>query len=146
MQASTFPQTVKVVGASGPISLGKQFAGRQVLVEEKEAGVWLIRTATVIPDNERWLHETQAASDMARALVWSKQHPASDLRNDALLATAAIRAQMKSLTYAVDMSLNGEPETARLILGDLFNAQIGFEQLAMLTDKPIAMRPYPKPR
>ena len=62
MQASTFPQTVKVVGASGPISLGKQFAGRQVLVEEKEAGVWLIRTATVIPDKERWLHDTQAAS------------------------------------------------------------------------------------
>ena len=146
MQASTSPPTVKVVGANGQISLGKQFAGRQVLVEEKEAGVWLIRTATVIPDNERWLHETQAASNLARALVWSKQHPASELRNDALLATAAIRAQMKSLTYAVDMSLNGEPETARLILSDLFNAKIGFEQLAMLTAKPIALRPCPKPR
>ncbi len=53
MQANTSPPTVKVVGANGQISLGKQFAGRQVLVEEKEAGVWLIRTATVIPDNER---------------------------------------------------------------------------------------------
>ena len=116
------------------------------MVEEKEAGVWLIRTAIVIPDNERWVHDTQAASNLARALVWSKQHLASELRNDALLATAAIRAQMKSLTYAVDMSLNGEPETARLILSDLFNAKIGFEQLAMLTAKPIALRPYPKPR
>ena len=146
MQASTSPPTVKVVGANGQISLGKQFAGRQVLVEDKEAGVWLIRTATVIPDNERWLHETQAGSDLARALDWSKQHPASDFRNDALLATASTRAAMKSLTYAVDMSLNGEPETARLILGDLFNAKTGFEQLAMLTAKPIALRPYPKPR
>ncbi|MSQ75195.1 MAG: hypothetical protein EXR34_05380 [Rhodoferax sp.] len=89
MQASTSPPTVKVVGANGQISLGKQFAGRQVLVEEKEAGVWLIRTATVIPDNERWLHETQAASDLARALDWSKQHPASDIQTDALLAAAA---------------------------------------------------------
>jgi len=53
---------------------------------------------------------------------------------------------MKSLTYAVDMSLNGEPETARLILRDLVNATLGFEQLAMLTAKPIALRPYPKPR
>ena len=103
MQASTSPPTVKVVGANGQISLGKQFAGRQVLVEDKEAGVWLIRTATVIPDNERWLHGTQAASDLARALVWSNQHPAPDIRNDALLATAAIRPPMKSLTYAVDM-------------------------------------------
>jgi hypothetical protein len=46
-------------------------------------------TAVVIPENERWLHETQAASDLARALDWSKQQPASDLQADALLATAA---------------------------------------------------------
>jgi len=89
MQASTSPPTVKVVGANGQISLGKQFAGRQVLAEEKETGVWLIRTATVIPDNELWLHPTQAAPDLARALEWSKQHPASDVQTDALLAPAA---------------------------------------------------------
>ena len=29
------PPTVKVIGANGQISLGKQFAGRQVLVEEQ---------------------------------------------------------------------------------------------------------------
>jgi len=45
--------TVKVVGQNGQISLGKEFAGRQVLVEEREPGVWLIRTAKVIPENER---------------------------------------------------------------------------------------------
>ncbi|MCF8169325.1 MAG: hypothetical protein K9K38_13365 [Rhodoferax sp.] len=89
MQAIASPPTVKVVGANGQISLGKQFAGRQVLVEEQEAGVWLIRTATVIPDNERWLHEAQAASDLTRALEWSRQHPASDVQTDTLLATAA---------------------------------------------------------
>jgi hypothetical protein len=59
------------------------------LVEEKETGVWPIRTATVIPDNERWLHATQVASDLARALEWSKQHPASEIQTDALLAAAA---------------------------------------------------------
>lgn len=89
MQTIASPPTVKVVGANGQISLGKQFAGRQVLVEEQEAGVWLIRTATVIPDNERWLHGAQAASDLARALEWSKQHPASDVQTDNLLTAAA---------------------------------------------------------
>ena len=89
MPATIPSPTVKVIGANGQISLGKQFAGRQVLVEEKEAGVWLIRTATVIPDNERWLHEVKAASDLARALEWSKQHPASDVQTDTLLAAAA---------------------------------------------------------
>ena len=49
MQVIASQATVKVVGANGQISLGKQFAGRQVLIEEQEAGVWLIRTATVTP-------------------------------------------------------------------------------------------------
>jgi hypothetical protein len=34
---------------------------------------------------------------------------------------------------AATLFLNGEPETARLILRDLVNATIGFEQLATLT-------------
>ena len=88
MQTIASPPTVKVIGANGQISLGKQFAGRQVLVEEQEAGVWLIRTATVIPDNERWLHEAQAASDLARAVAWSTQNPASDSQTDTLLVAA----------------------------------------------------------
>ena len=64
--------SVKVIGSNGQISLGKQFAGRQVLVEELESGVWLVRTATVIPDNERWLHQPQAATDLKNALAWTQ--------------------------------------------------------------------------
>lgn len=89
MAGITLSASVKVVGANGQISLGKQFAGRQVLVEEQEAGVWLIRTATVIPDNERWLHEPQAAADLERAMAWSAEQSASDAHTDAILATAA---------------------------------------------------------
>lgn len=37
---------------------------------------------------------------------------------------------------AATLFLNGEPETARLVLRDLVNATIGFEQLAVLTAKP----------
>ena len=40
------------------------------------------------------------------------------------------------LDEAATLFLNGEPETARLILRDLINATIGFEQLATLTAKP----------
>ena len=50
------------------------------------------------------------------------------------------------LDEAATLFFNGEPETARLILSDLVNAEMGFEQLAMLTAKPIALRPCPKPR
>ncbi len=40
------------------------------------------------------------------------------------------------LEEAATLFLNGEPETARLILRDLVNATLGFEQLAALTSKP----------
>ncbi len=40
------------------------------------------------------------------------------------------------LDEAATLFLNGEPETARLILRDLVNATIGFEQLATVTAKP----------
>jgi hypothetical protein len=69
---------VKVIGTNGQISLGKQFAGRQVLVEEHEPGVWLIRTATVVPDNERWLQQPVAINDLRRALDWSSKNRADD--------------------------------------------------------------------
>jgi DNA-binding phage protein len=40
------------------------------------------------------------------------------------------------LDEAISLFLNGEPETARLILRDLVNATIGFEKLAIETSKP----------
>ena len=85
MTALASHSSVKVVGANGQISLGKQFAGRQVLVEEHEPGVWMVRTATVMPDNERWLNETQAAVDLQSALAWATATPASDSNTDALM-------------------------------------------------------------
>lgn len=89
MQVVSSPPTVKVIGANGQISLGKQFAGRQVLVEEQESGVWLIRTASVIPDNERWLHEPMTAAELAHAMAWSQKHPATDAQSDEVLSAAA---------------------------------------------------------
>jgi hypothetical protein len=80
---------VKTIGANGQISLGKQFAGRQVLVEEQEAGVWLIRTADIIPHNERRLHEPEHRAELDAALVWATGHAASDADADALLKRLA---------------------------------------------------------
>ena len=76
--------TVKVVGQNGQISLGKEFAGRQVLVEEREPGVWLIRTAKVIPENELWLHQPQAGKDLERALAWAQQNPPRETSEEGL--------------------------------------------------------------
>lgn len=40
------------------------------------------------------------------------------------------------LDEAATLFLNGEPETARMMLRDLVNATVGFEALAAMTHKP----------
>lgn len=40
------------------------------------------------------------------------------------------------LDEAATLFLNGETDTARLVLRDLVNATVGFEQLATVTNKP----------
>lgn len=78
--------SVKVIGTNGQISLGKQFAGRHVLVEEQEPGVWLIRTATVVPDSQRWLQNPKVMADLEKALDWAMANPPNDSNVDELLA------------------------------------------------------------
>lgn len=79
------PPSVKVVGTNGQISLGKQFAGRRVLIEEREPGVWLVRPATVVPDNESWLHQPKAAEALQKALSWAQNNDPDDSSVDAVL-------------------------------------------------------------
>ncbi len=59
--------SVKVAGRQQP-DFARQGICRAsgMLVEEPEPGVWTVRTATVIPDNERWLH-APAVKESARA-------------------------------------------------------------------------------
>ena len=63
----TAKQVVKQVGVSGQISLGKEFAGRTVVVDSSEPGVWVIKTAQTIPDSELWLHQPEAVERLDRA-------------------------------------------------------------------------------
>jgi hypothetical protein len=65
---------VKTIGASGQISLGKQYAGRTVTIDQPEEGVWVIKTAQVIPDNELWLHTPEVKAQLDRAWEWALTH------------------------------------------------------------------------
>ena len=78
-------QTVKTIGVNGQISLGKEFAGQQVLIEVPETGVWLIRTADVIPHNERWLHEPEQRKKLDAAMAWAAEHGTSTENADDIL-------------------------------------------------------------
>ena len=69
---------IKTVGASGQISLGKKYAGRTVTISQVEEGVWTVKTAQVIPDNELWLHTPEVQASLARALEWSAKNPQTE--------------------------------------------------------------------
>ncbi len=74
-------ETIKIVGSSGQISLGKKFAGRHVLVDEIEPGTWIVKLGRFIPENELWLHSGAVKEDLDKAINWAEQTPpqSSDL-------------------------------------------------------------------
>ena len=75
---------VKTVGRSGQIALGKAYAGRQVLVEQRDPGVWLVKLGAFIPDDERWLHAPDVKADLDEAIAWAETHPAAETDLDEL--------------------------------------------------------------
>lgn len=74
--------TVKTIGSSGQIALGKEYAGRHVLIDEVERGVWVVKLGDFVPDSERWLHQPSAKADLEEAIAWAENHPprATDLK------------------------------------------------------------------
>lgn len=78
------PRT-KTVTASGHLSLGKRFAGVNVVIDESEPDVLTIR----IPRPEAWLHTPKAAADLRDALAWAARNPVSD--GETAIALARLR-------------------------------------------------------
>jgi len=66
---------IKTVGASGQISLGKEYAGRNVLIEKIEPGVWVIKVGEFIPESESWLHRPDIKEDLDEAITWTEKNP-----------------------------------------------------------------------
>lgn len=75
---------IKTVGSSGQIAIGKQYAGRHVMVEEPEPGVWVIKLGEFIPDNERWLHEPEVRAKLDRAIARAEAEPMRETDLDEL--------------------------------------------------------------
>ncbi len=65
----------KIIGTSGQISLGKQYAGQQVIIEEIEPGEWRIQTAISIPKSQAWVHTKDMQVEIDQALSWAQKNP-----------------------------------------------------------------------
>lgn len=57
----------KRVSANGQISLGKQFAGKEVEVVLERPGHWVVTEVTMVPAHERAFHTPAAKAAAARA-------------------------------------------------------------------------------
>jgi hypothetical protein len=66
---------IKQVGGNGQISLGKQYAGKQVQISKLEDGALIIRLGKFIPDNEMWLYEDNNLAKMNQAVEWTESNP-----------------------------------------------------------------------
>jgi hypothetical protein len=75
---------LKVIGANGQISLGKEYAGRQVTVEEMGDEKWLITGVAVIPKDELWMHQPETAAALTRAIRRAESTPPQETDLDAL--------------------------------------------------------------
>jgi hypothetical protein len=77
---------VKSVGSNGQITLGKEFAGRLVMLDQTEPGVWTMKLGQFIPDNEKWLHTPEAKAALNEGLAWAAGNPARATNLDELEA------------------------------------------------------------
>lgn len=82
---------LKVIGTSGQISLGKEYAGRHVTVEEVGEETWLITGVAVIPKSELWLHEPQTSAVLTRAIRRAETTPPQDTDLNSLERELAAR-------------------------------------------------------
>ena len=69
---------VKVVGANGQVSLGKEFAGKMIIIEQIDDNAWIIKSGKFVPDSEKWLHQTKHLSKLDKALEWAEKNPPKD--------------------------------------------------------------------
>lgn len=75
---------LKTVGRSGQISLGKDLAGTDFLVEKLDDGDIILRRAKVVPLNEKWLNTPKVKERLARADEWMAEHKPSETDLEAL--------------------------------------------------------------
>jgi len=76
---------LKMVGASGQVSLGKKYAGKYFEMIEWEDGTVVMVPMRVIPESEAWLHRPEIKAQLERADAWFREHPPTETDIDALM-------------------------------------------------------------
>jgi hypothetical protein len=82
---------VKMVGSSGQLSIGKEFAGQYYELEHLPDGAIVLRPMKVVPASEAWVHEPQVQYQLAKAAKWLKDSPRAETSIEGLSRKARKR-------------------------------------------------------
>jgi len=84
LEVSYVPAVIKTIGSSGQITLGKQYAGQKVVVDQVGAGFWMIKVGEFIPADGRWLRKPEVMESIDRGLRWISENPPAETDLEAL--------------------------------------------------------------
>ena len=85
--------TTKTVDSRGRLLLGREYAGRMVIVDDTEPDRLVITPAVAIPEREAWLYRNpEALASVRRGLEQASKH--DFVEGPALAADAKLIAQM----------------------------------------------------
>ncbi len=71
-------QQVKIIGINGQLSLGKEFAGKTVLVDHISNDTWVIKVGSFVPNSEKWLYQDDNLSKLEKAVKWTEKNEPKD--------------------------------------------------------------------
>ncbi|MBF0200859.1 MAG: hypothetical protein HQK66_06020 [Desulfamplus sp.] len=66
---------VKSINRNGQIALGREYAGKTVMIEQIETGVWMLKLGEFIPASERWLQDSKVSDELEEAVAWAENNP-----------------------------------------------------------------------
>jgi hypothetical protein len=84
---------LKVVGRSGQISLGKQYAGKTFRLQRREDGTLLLTAVAMVPESQLWTTEEPHRSRIQRGLGWAATSPPRETDVDRLVTRRSPRAR-----------------------------------------------------
>jgi hypothetical protein len=88
-------ESVKMVGTSGQLSLGKKYAGQYYEVTSLPDGAIVLRPMKVVPAGEAWVHEPKMQYQLKRAAEWFRKNPPTETDLAALEALLSKRRKQK---------------------------------------------------
>lgn len=88
----------KVVGKSGQISLGKNYAGKTFRVERFSNGQIVLTAVALVPESQLWTLTEPDRSRIKRALAWASKTAPRETDLEALLRRGSKRTRRSRAT------------------------------------------------